>query len=135
MVKKVNHIGIAVKSIEEAKKLYEILGLKVEGEEVVEEQRVRVAFIQVGETRIELLEATDEESPVAKFIAKRGEGIHHIAIEVENIEEALETLKKAGVKLIDERPRCGAHNTKIAFVHPKSTNGVLLELCEEQTAR
>lgn len=131
MLKKVNHIGIAVKSIEEAKKFYETMGLKVEGEEVVEEQKVRVAFIQVGETRIELLEATSEDSPVAKFIEKRGEGIHHIAFQVDDIEKALELLKSKGVRLIDEKPRRGAHNTRIAFIHPKSTNGVLVELCQE----
>ncbi|BAT72148.1 methylmalonyl-CoA epimerase [Thermosulfidibacter takaii ABI70S6] len=131
MLKKVNHIGIAVKSIDEAKKLYELMGLKVEGYEVVEEQKVKVAFIQVGETRIELLEATSDDSPVAKFIEKRGEGIHHIAFEVDDIEQALKVLKENGIKLIDEKPRKGAHNTKIAFVHPKSTNGVLMEICQE----
>ncbi len=131
MLKKVNHIGIAVKSIEEAKRFYEAIGLVVEGEEVVEEQKVRVAFIQVGETRIELLEATSEDSPVAKFIGKRGEGIHHIAFQVDDVEKALEALKNKGVRLIDEKPRRGAHNTRIAFIHPKSTNGVLVELCQE----
>ncbi len=131
MLKKVNHIGIAVKSIEEAKRFYEAIGLVVEGEEVVEEQKVRVAFIQVGETRIELLEATSEDSPVAKFIGKRGEGIHHIAFQVDDVEKALEVLKNKGVRLIDEKPRRGAHNTRIAFIHPKSTNGVLVELCQE----
>lgn len=132
MVKKVNHIGIAVKSIEEAKKLYELLGLKVDGEEVVEDQRVKVAFIQVGETRIELLEPTDPSSPVYKFIEKRGEGIHHIALEVEDIQKMLKILGESGVELIDKEPRIGAHNTRIAFIHPKSTRGVLLELCEEK---
>jgi methylmalonyl-CoA epimerase len=131
MLRKVNHIGIAVKSIDDAKKLYELMGLKVEGYEVVKEQKVKVAFIQVGETRIELLEATSEDSPVAKFIEKRGEGIHHIAFEVDDIEKALQVLKENGIRLIDEKPRRGAHNTKIAFVHPKSTNGVLMEICQE----
>ncbi len=130
-MRKVNHIGIAVRSIDEAKRFYELLGLEVEGEEVVEEQKVKVAFIQVGETRVELLEPTSEDSPVAKFLDKRGEGIHHIAFQVDDIEAALEELKKSGVRLIDERPRRGAHNTRIAFVHPKSTNGVLVELCQE----
>ena len=130
-MRKVNHIGIAVRSIDEAKRFYELLGLEVEGEEVVEEQKVKVAFIQVGETRVELLEPTSEDSPVAKFLDKRGEGIHHVAFQVDDIEAALEELKKSGVRLIDERPRKGAHNTRIAFVHPKSTNGVLVELCQE----
>ncbi|NPA15907.1 MAG: methylmalonyl-CoA epimerase [Deferribacteres bacterium] len=131
MLKKVNHIGIAVRSIEEAKRFYELLGAEVEGEEVVEEQKVRVAFISVGETRIELLEPTSEDSPVAKFLAKRGEGIHHIAFEVDDVEEALRLLEEKGVQLIDRKPRRGAHNTLIAFIHPKSTNGVLVELCQE----
>ncbi len=131
MLKKVNHIGIAVRSIEEAKRFYEVMGLQVEGYEVVEEQKVKVAFVPVGETRIELLEPTSEDSPVAKFIAKRGEGIHHIAFEVDDIEKALEVLKENGVRLIDEEPRRGAHGTRIAFLHPKSTNGVLIEICQE----
>ena len=131
MLKKVNHIGIAVRSIEEAKSFYEVMGLQVEGYEVVEEQKVKVAFVPVGETRIELLEPTSEDSPVAKFIAKRGEGIHHIAFEVDDIEKALEVLKESGVRLIDEKPRRGAHGTRIAFLHPKSTNGVLIEICQE----
>ena len=131
MLKKVNHIGIAVRSIEEAKMFYEVMGLQVEGYEVVEEQEVKVAFVPVGETRIELLEPTSEDSPVAKFIAKRGEGIHHIAFEVDDIEKALEVLKENGVRLIDEEPRRGAHGTRIAFLHPKSTNGVLIEICQE----
>ncbi len=131
MLKKVNHIGIAVRSIEEAKRFYEVMGLQVEGYEVVEEQKVKVAFVPVGETRIELLEPTSEDSPVAKFIAKRGEGIHHIAFEVDDIEKALEVLKESGVRLIDEKPRRGAHGTRIAFLHPKSTNGVLIEICQE----
>ena len=131
MLRKINHIGIAVKSIERAKSVFELLGVKVEGEEVVEDQKVRVAFIPVGESRIELLEPTSEDSPVAKFLEKRGEGIHHIAFQVDNISEALDKLKKEGIKLIDEKPRKGAHGTLIAFIHPKSTNGVLIELCQE----
>ena len=131
MLRTINHIGIAVKSIERAKSVFELLGVKVEGEEVVEDQKVRVAFIPVGESRIELLEPTSEDSPVAKFLEKRGEGIHHIAFQVDNISEALDKLKKEGIKLIDEKPRKGAHGTLIAFIHPKSTNGVLIELCQE----
>ncbi len=131
MLKKVNHIGVAVKSIEEAKKIFELLGAEVEGEEIVEDQKVKVAFIPVGETRIELLEPTSEDSPVAKFLAKRGEGIHHIAFQVDDVEKALQLLEEKGIQLIDKKPRRGAHNTLIAFIHPKSTNGVLIELCQE----
>ncbi|MGC8720523.1 MAG: methylmalonyl-CoA epimerase [Thermodesulforhabdaceae bacterium] len=130
---KIDHIGIAVKSIEEARKLYEgILGLKYEGSETVAEQKVTTAFFPIGDTEIELLESTDPEGPVAKFIEKRGEGIHHIAFRVENIEEALEELKKQGVQLIDEKPRIGAGGARIAFLHPKATGGVLIEICERK---
>jgi len=129
--KKISHIGVAVKDLEKAKGVFEALGLKVEGEEVVEEQKVKVAFIPVGETRIELLEPTASDSPVAKFIEKRGEGVHHIALGVEDLESMLEAMKAKGIKLIDERPRRGAHNALIAFLHPKSTGGLLIELCQE----
>lgn len=132
MYKKVSHIGVAVKDLERAKEIFRTLGLEVEGEEVVEEQKVKVAFIPVGETRIELLEATSPDSPVAKFIEKRGEGVHHLALGVENLEAMLEALKAQGVRLVDEKPRKGAHNTLIAFLHPKSTGGLLLELCQEE---
>jgi len=133
LIKKVSHIGIAVKSIDEALKLYrDILGLSVEGFEVVEEQKVRVAFIPIGETRIELLESTDPNGPIAKFIESRGEGIQHIAFQTDDIEAELKKLKEKGLRLIDEKPRRGAHGAKIAFVHPKSTYGVLLEICEEE---
>jgi len=133
MVKKISHIGVAVENLNEAMKLYrENLGLEIEGTEEVKEQRVKVAFIPVGESRIELLGSTDPDSPIAKFIEKRGEGIHHIALEVDHIEDALKKLKERGVQLIDEKPRIGAHKMKIAFLHPKSTKGVLLELCEKQ---
>jgi methylmalonyl-CoA/ethylmalonyl-CoA epimerase len=130
---KIDHIGIAVKSIAEARKLYEgILGLKYEGSETVAEQKVTTAFFPIGDTEIELLESTDPEGPIAKFIEKRGEGIQHIAFRVENIEEALEELKKQGIHLIDEKPRIGAGGAKIAFLHPKATGGVLIELCERK---
>ncbi|RLD96519.1 MAG: methylmalonyl-CoA epimerase [Aquificota bacterium] len=131
MYKKVSHIGVAVKDLEKAKEVFRTLGLDVEGEEVVEEQKVKVAFIPVGETRIELLEATAPDSPVAKFIEKKGEGVHHVALGVDNLEVVLEELKAKGVRLVDEKPRRGAHNTLIAFLHPKSTGGLLLELCQE----
>ncbi len=132
MYKKVSHIGVAVKDLEKAKEIFRTLGLEVEGEEVVEDQKVKVAFIPVGETRIELLEATSPDSPVARFIEKRGEGVHHLALGVDNVEAMLEELKAKGVKLVDEKPRKGAHNTLIAFLHPKSTGGLLLELCQEE---
>lgn len=130
---KIDHIGIAVKSIEQARKLYEgILGLKYEGSETVSEQKVTTAFFPIGDTEIELLESTDPDGPIAKFIEKRGEGIQHIAFRVDNIEEALEELKKQGIQLIDEKPRIGAGGARIAFLHPKATGGVLIELCERK---
>lgn len=132
MIKKIDHVGIAVKNLEEAIKVWEGFGLKVDEIEEVPDQKVRTAIIHVGESRIELLEATSEDSPIAKFIEKRGEGIHHIALGVDNIEEHLEKLKEAGYRLIDEKPRIGAGGAKIAFVHPKSVTGVLLELCQRE---
>ncbi|GAW94258.1 methylmalonyl-CoA epimerase [Calderihabitans maritimus] len=131
MVLKIDHVGIAVKSIEEARKLYEdVLGLKITETEVVPEQKVKVAFLPVGDSEVELLESTEPDGPVAKFIEKNGEGIQHIAFRVENIEEKLEELKKEGIRLIDEKPRRGAGGAKIAFLHPKVTHGTLIELCE-----
>jgi len=133
MMKKISHIGVAVENLNEAVKLYkESLGLEIEGTEEVKEQKVKVAFIPVGESRIELIESTDPDGAIAKFIEKRGEGIHHIALEVDHIEDALKKLRERGVQLIDEKPRIGAHRMKIAFLHPRSTKGVLLELCEKQ---
>ncbi|QCQ21324.1 methylmalonyl-CoA epimerase [Desulfoglaeba alkanexedens] len=132
-VLKVDHIGIAVKSIDAAKKLYhDILGLDDAGSETVEEQKVTTAFFPVGDTEVELLESTAPDGPVAKYIEKRGEGIQHIAFRVENIEAALAELKEKGIQLIDEKPRRGAGGAKIAFLHPKSTYGVLVELCERE---
>ncbi len=132
MFKKIDHVGIAVKNLEEAIKVWEGLGLKVDEIEEVPDQKVRTAIIHIGESRIELLEPTAEDSPIAKFIAKRGEGIHHIALGVTNIEEHLRELKERGYRLIDEEPRIGAGGAKIAFVHPKAVTGVLLELCERK---
>lgn len=133
MVSKVDHIGVAVSNLEESVKFYEeILGLKLQGIETVEEQKVKVAFLPVGDTEVELLEATTPDSPIAKFIEKKGQGVQHIAFRVENIEKALEEMKGKGVKLIDEKPRYGAGGARIAFLHPKSTNGVLIELCERK---
>lgn len=131
MVEKIDHIGIAVKSIKETSKLLSnILGLKVIGEEIVEEQKVKIAFLPIGDSELELLESTSTEGPITRFIEKKGEGIQHIAFRVNNIEEILEKLKKEGIRLIDEKPRYGAGGTKIAFLHPNSTNGILIELCQ-----
>jgi len=133
MIRKINHIGVAVEDLNEAIKFYEEnLGLETEGIEEVKEQKVKVAFIPIGESRIELLQSTDPDGSISKFIEKRGEGIHHVALEVDRIEETLQKLKEKGVQLIDEKPRVGAHRMKIAFLHPRSTRGVLLELCEKQ---
>jgi len=130
VVRKIDHVGIAVKNLEEAIKTYKALGLEVSEIEEVEEQRVRVAMLPVGESRIELLEATSPDSAIARFIERRGEGIHHLAINVSNIDEALKNAKDSGLTLIDEKPRMGAGGKKVAFVHPKSTHGVLLEFVE-----
>ena len=130
MITKVNHIGIAVNSIDEAVKLYtDVLGLKVKNIEVVEEQKAKTAIIPVGETKIELIESTDPTGTITKFIEKRGEGLHHLALEVSNIKEALATLANKGITLIDEDPRNGVEDTSIAFLHPKGTK-VLIELVE-----
>ena len=130
---KINHLGIATKEIDEALKFWHsALGLEKTHTEVVEEQRVRVAMLPIGETRIELLEPTAADSPIAKFLEKRGAGLHHIAVEVEDINQALEQLKQNGARLIDETPRVGADNCLIAFVHPASAGGVLLELVQHQ---
>ncbi|MEA1987400.1 MAG: methylmalonyl-CoA epimerase [Candidatus Marinimicrobia bacterium] len=132
MIKKISHIGIAVNSIDEQIPYYrDILGLQFDGIEVVEDQKVKVAFFKVGEARIELLEPTSEDSPVAKFIGKKGEGIHHLAYGVEDIKEALKQVEKTETKMIDKEPRLGAGNHQIAFLHPKSTFRVLTELTEE----
>lgn len=128
---KVDHIGIAVNSIEDGKNLWtDALGLPFEGSETVEEQKVTTAFFPVGESEVELLESTAPDSPVAKFLENKGQGVHHVAFRVENIEAALAELKEKGIRLIDEKPRKGAGGAKIAFLHPKATNGVLVELCE-----
>jgi len=129
---KVEHIGIAVKNNDAAKKLFgDILGLHYTKSEIVAEQKVNTTFFEVGDTHVELLEATSPDSAVAKYIEKKGEGIQHIAFSVENIEESLEELKAGGIQLIDEKPRRGAGGAKVAFLHPKSTFGVLIELCEK----
>lgn len=132
MTMKIDHLGIAVQSLDETLKFYnDILGLPLKGIEEVESQKVRVAFIPIGESKFELLEPTDPESSIAKFIEKKGAGIQHVAVRVDNIEAEIERLKSAGVQFIGEKPTQGAGGAKIIFVHPKSTNGVLLELCEK----
>lgn len=131
MLEKINHIGVAVRSLDEAIPFYQdILGMAFKGVEEVAEQKVRVAFFQVGESKIELLEPTGDDSPLAGFLAKNGPGIHHVAYEVADIEAAIEKLVKDGARMIDAVPRNGAHGARIAFIHPKSSNGVLTELCQ-----
>ncbi len=130
-IKRISHLGIAVKDLEGPKKLYrDNLGLKLKGEEVVAAQKVQVSFIQVGESNLELLLPTQPDSPVGNFLEKKGEGFHHLALEVEDINAAVEELKAAGVKMIDEKPREGAHGALVAFIHPKATYGLLVELCQ-----
>jgi len=127
----IDHLGIAVKSLAAARAFYEQLGLRVVGEEVVPHEKVRVAMLPVGESRLELLEATDEDSPVARFIAKRGEGLHHVALQVDDLSGVVEQLKAAGTRLISDEIKIGAGGHLYVFVHPSSTGGVLLELCED----
>jgi methylmalonyl-CoA/ethylmalonyl-CoA epimerase len=130
-VKAVNHIGIAVRSIDAQRPFYEgTLGAAFEGVESVPDQKVRVAFFRIGDVRLELLEPTESSSTIAAFLEKRGEGLHHIALTVAGLEERIAELKQAGLRMIDETPRPGAHHMRIAFLHPRSTFGVLTELCE-----
>lgn len=130
-VLKIDHLGIAVKSIDEGKNFWtDVLGLEFAGSETVAEQKVNTGFFPVGESEVELLESTAPDGPIAKYLEKKGEGIQHVAFRVENIEKALEELKDKGIRLIDEKPRKGAGGAKIAFLHPRSTQGVLVELCE-----
>lgn len=130
---KIEHIGIAVKNLEDAIKTYtELLGTACYKTEAVESEGVKTAFFQVGESKIELLEASNETSPIAKFIEKKGEGIHHIAFDVTNIEESMKELSSKGFQLLNEQPKNGADNKLVAFLHPKSSNGVLVELCQEK---
>ena len=128
---RIAHIGIAVRDADAALKLYQkVLGLEPSSIETVESQKVKTIHIPIGESSIELLESTSPDGVVAKFIEKRGEGIHHIALEVEDIRDTLKKMKAAGFQLIDEKPRPGSGNMLIAFIHPRSTNGVLIELCQ-----
>ena len=131
MIKGIDHIGIAVKSIDEAKKFWvDTLGLKLSHVEEVPEQKVRVAMLTAGGTTIELLEPTSPDSPIQRFIEKRGEGLHHVTLQTDKLADRLKALKAAGVNLIDEKPRAGASGAGTAFLHPKSAHGVLVELCE-----
>lgn len=131
MIQKINHIAIAVNNIEEQMTYYkDILKLKLVCVEEVAEQKVKAAMFQVGDVRIELLEPTSDDSPIAKYLSKKGQGIHHIAYEVEDVKKSIEEMKANDIRMINEEPRDGAHNTKIAFAHPKSTFSVLTELCQ-----
>lgn len=132
---RIDHVGIAVKDLEEALSFYEgVLGLKASGTEVVEEQKVKVAFLPCGDSELELLESTEPDGPIARFIEKNGGrgGVQHVAVRVDNIEEAIEEVKAAGMRMLDEKPRYGAGGARIAFCHPKSSFGVLLELTERK---
>jgi len=131
MLKKINHITIAVNNIEEAAKFYQnVLGLNLSGIEVVTAQKTRVGFLKIGESNIELVQPAEPDSPLVKFLETKGQGIHHICFEVDDVEAEVKAYLEKGAALIDQKPRPGAHNTRVAFVHPKSSNGVLIELCE-----
>src|SRR5215831_8877994 len=135
-VKAVNHIGIAVRSIDAQRTFYEgTLGAAFEGTEEVADQKVRVGFFRIGDVRLELLEPTDPSSTVAAFLEKRGEGLHHVALTVAGIEDRIAELKQSGIRMIDDTPRAGAHHMRIAFLHPRNTFGVLTELCEPASGR
>jgi methylmalonyl-CoA/ethylmalonyl-CoA epimerase len=128
----IDHLGIAVKSLAASRAFYERLGLHVMPEEIVEHEKVRLAMVPIGESRIELLEPTSDDSPIAKFLAKRGEGLHHVSLRVNDLAHTVEDLKRAGVRLINENVQVGAGGQLYVFVHPSSAGGVLVELCEEQ---
>jgi len=133
MLKKIEHLGIEVESFEKSIKMYEsLLGTSCYKLEYVESEGVKTAFLQIGESKIELLEATNSDSPIAKFLSKKGKGIHHIAFETDNIEDEIERLIAQGFELIHQTPKDGADNKRIAFLHPKSTDGILVELCQEK---
>lgn len=136
MIKKIEHLGIAVKNLDESNELFaKLLGSKHFKVEEVVSEGVKTSFFMVGETKIELLEATKPESPIAKFIEKKGEGIHHIAYDVEDIEREIERLTSEGFQILNSEPKDGADNKRIVFLHPKTTNGVLVELCEEKNKK
>ncbi|MFC0261846.1 methylmalonyl-CoA epimerase [Fontibacter flavus] len=132
-MRKIEHLGIAVKDLEKSNELFKrLLGSERYKEEMVEGEGVKTSFFQIGETKIELLEATKEESPIAKFISKKSEGIHHIAFDVEDLESEMKRLKAQGFEILNEIPKEGADNKLVVFLHPKTTNGVLVELCQEK---
>ena len=131
MIKRINHIAIAVNNLEEAAKFYQtVMGLTLSGVEVVSAQKTKVGFFKIGESNIELVQPAEPDSPLVKFLETRGQGIHHICLEVDDVEAEVKTFLEKGATMVDQRPRPGAHNTKVAFVHPKSSGGVLIELCE-----
>ena len=131
MIKKINHIAIAVNSIEETAQFYEnALGLQLSGVEVVSAQKTRAGFFKIGESNIELVQPSEPDSPLVKFLESKGQGIHHICLEVEDVASEVKALLEKGAKMVDQQPRPGAHQTKVAFIHPKSSGGVLIELCE-----
>ncbi len=131
MIKRINHIAVAVKNLEEAAKFYQnMLGLNLSGVEVVASQKTKAGFFKIAESNIELVQPTEPDSPLAKFLDTKGQGIHHICFEVDDIEAEIKALLEKGAPMVDQKSRPGAHQTKVAFVHPKSSNGVLIELCE-----
>jgi len=131
MIKKINHIAIAVNNLEEAARFYQtVMGLTLSGVEVVTAQKTRVGFFKIGESNIELVQPAEPDSPLVKFLETKGQGIHHICLEVEDVEAEVKAFLEKGATMVDQKPRPGAHNTKVAFVHPKSSGGVLIELCE-----
>jgi len=131
MLKKINHVAIAVNNIEEASKFYqEVLGLTLSGVEVVTAQKTKVGFLKIGESNIELVQPAEADSPLVKYLENKGQGIHHICFEVDDVEAEVKAYLEKGATLIDQKPRPGAHRTKVAFIHPKSSSGVLIELCE-----
>jgi len=133
MLKKIDHIGIAVHDLDETAKFYrDVLGMELQGIDEVKNQKVKVAFFKIGETNIELVMPTSEDSPVAKYLEKKGEGIHHICYATDDIEAEIQTMKAHGARMIDESPRLGAHGAKVAFIHPKSSKGVLTELSQKK---
>ncbi len=131
MIKKINHIAIAVNNLEEAAKFYQtVMGLTLSGVEVVSAQKTKVGFFKIGESNIELVQPAEPDSPLVKFLETKGQGIHHICLEVDDVEAEVKSFLEKGATRVDQKPRPGAHNTKVAFVHPKSSGGVLIELCE-----
>jgi methylmalonyl-CoA/ethylmalonyl-CoA epimerase len=131
MLKKINHIGIAVKNLEETAKFYQnVLDLTLSGVEVVPAQKTKVGYLKIGDSNIELVQPSEPDSPVAKFLETKGQGIHHICFEVDDIESEIKTFIERGATMVDQKPKPGSHNKKVAFVHPKSSSGVLIELCE-----